>query len=94
MYIWPEQFEEGKSLDGYTERELIAAALCAWALCMWGERPPKTFGDVLIAIGERTGCPSMSADGLMEFSKRYIDADVMGLAVPKADHHDPQGADH
>lgn len=86
MEIWPEQFEEGKTLDGYTDRQLIAAALCAWALCMTGNRPPRTFGDVLIAIGERTGCKDMSVDGLMKFSQRFIDADVMDLHVPKADH--------
>jgi hypothetical protein len=66
---WPDIFTTEK-LDGKSDRELCADALCAWGNCHLAQ-PPESFGRVMAAIGQRLHVPPL-ADDLMEYSNRFM----------------------
>ena len=72
---WPDIFTT-ENLDGKSDQELCADALCAWGNCYLAQ-PPESFGRVMEAIGKRLHVPPL-ADDLMEYSNRF---------VPNAGHH-------
>lgn len=64
--IFPEIFITGK-IENSDERALCADALCGWACCMAGAKPPKMFGEGMVAIGQSLGV-SATADSIEKFA--------------------------
>jgi hypothetical protein len=49
---------------------LVADALLAWGNCMAGNKPPESFGRVLVECGELTGV-SQLPDALSDWAANY-----------------------
>lgn len=68
--IWPEVFENQGLISTRDPRLLCADGLSAWASCMCGNKPPASFGDVLVQIMERLGmAKAPTAENLSEHAK-------------------------
>lgn len=55
IYTWPEIFEDETLIATSDQRSLCADGMCAWSLCMSGNVPPKSFGEVLVKVAARLG---------------------------------------
>jgi hypothetical protein len=64
---WPDVFLTGETSKEATDKELCAAAFCAWGSCYAGFVPPEKFGEGMVAIGKRLGI-SPTADNLKSFA--------------------------
>ena len=53
--VWPGPFATGVIEPGYPDAALGADALCAWACCMMGAKPPECFGRIMAEIAIRLG---------------------------------------
>ncbi len=70
-YIWPDIFENEFQIAVRDPRALCADGLMAWALCMCGSAPPKSFEDVLIKIAARLDMRNApTADNLTEYARQ------------------------
>jgi hypothetical protein len=66
--IWPDVFETGEARgDDSPEWQAAACAdgLMGWALAMAGNPPPKNFGAVMVALGDKAHC-TPTVDGFSE----------------------------
>lgn len=78
--IFPSVFETGIIGEGETEKSLCASALCGWANCMIGNKPPELFGMGMAAIGKRLGI-NPTADNI----EKYIEDKGWLKSKPKSE---------
>ena len=65
--MFPEIFITGKIPLNRDERALCADALCGWACCMGGAKPPENFGIAMVEIGRRLGV-SPTAESIEQYA--------------------------
>lgn len=69
------EYSDIKHFDAkQTKRLACADGLMGWSLCMFGNKPPKTFGEGMVKIGEilkeELGNKGATADELMKVSEK------------------------
>ena len=72
MHIFPEIFITGKLPENWTQKSLVADALCGWACCMGGAKPPEKFGEGMVLIGSKLGI-SATPDNISKFADKIMD---------------------
>ena len=69
---WPEVFTNPSfSLSGKCQAEVVAMGLIGWAYCKMGNKPPGTFGDGMVKIGEVIGCTAIE-DNLHRLADEFL----------------------
>ena len=72
---FPDIIENPSLIKDQSNAELVAAALCAWGICMSGMGPkvPDEFGNAMVKIRQKTGMKQPpTSDGFMEFSAQFL----------------------
>ena len=68
--MWPDIFTT-ENIEGKSSAELCACGLIAWGNCQMRAPMPKSFGHVMVKIGQRLGIPALP-ENLRDYAYKII----------------------